>query len=125
MLLASPGKIGFVAMMLANKILLQSQDENFKKDGEMTVVKIDFREYLRCRFAEERKEHEIDALWQEIEDLSQVVQSAVDQLLLQPEPDMVALKGIHKKLKKSRIWGKDDKKKKKKKRKHGEGDGEK
>jgi hypothetical protein len=125
MLLASPGKIGLVAMMLANKILLQSQDENFKKDGEMTVVKIDFREYLRCRFAEERKEHEIDALWQEIEDLSQVVQSAVDQLLLQPEPDMVALKGIHKKLKKSRIWGKDDKKKKKKKRKHGEGDGEK
>ena len=125
MLLASPGKIGLVAMMLANKILLQSQDENFKKDGESTVVNIDFREYLRCRFAEERKEHEIDTLWLEIEDLSQVVQSAVDQLLLQPEPDMVALKGIHKKLKKCRIWGKDDKKKKKKKRKHGEGDGDK
>ena len=126
MLLASPGKIGLVAMMLANKILLQSQDENFKKDGESTVfINIDFREYLRCRFAEERKEHEIDTLWQEIEDLSQVVQNAVDQLLLQPEPDMVALKGIHKKLKKCRIWGKDDKKKKKKKRKHGEGDGDK
>ncbi len=121
MLLASPGKIGLVAMMLANKILLQSQDENFKKDGESTVVKIDFREYLRCRFVEERKEHEIESLWQEIEDLSQVVQNAVDQLLLQPEPDMVALKGIHKKLKKCRIWGTDDKKKKKKKRKHGEG----
>ena len=126
MLLASPGKIGLVAMMLANKILLQSQDENFKKDGESTVfINIDFREYLRCRFAEERKEHEIESLWQEIEDLSQVVQNAVDQLLLQPEPDMVALKGIHKKLKKCRIWGKDDKKKKKKKRKHGEGDGDK
>jgi len=130
MLLASPGKIGLVAMMLANKILLQSQDENFKKDGDQdgggsTVVKINFREYLRCRFAEERKEHEIEALWQEIGDLSQVVQNAVDQLLLQPEPDMVALKGIHKKLKKCRIWGNDDKKKKKKKRKHGEVDGDK
>lgn len=120
MLLASPGKIGLAAMMLANERLLQAQNENGDQDA---MVEINFREYLRFRFAEERKEHEIEALWNEIAELFQVVKSAADLLLLQPEPDMVVLKGIHKKLKKCRVWGKDDKKKKRKKRKH-DGDGD-
>ena len=123
MLLASPGKIGLAAMMLANERLLEVQNENGHQDG--VGITIDFREYLRVRFADERKEHEIETLWNEIAILFQVVKKAADQLLLQPEPDMVALKGIHKKLKKCRVWGiEDKKKKKKKKRKRDDGDGD-
>jgi len=119
MLLASAGKVGFAAMMLANERL---EEEGGKEDDllQEPVIKIDFRGYLKCRFADEKKEHEIEALWQDMEGLLDTLRDAAKKR----ELDMVLLKGIHKKLKKCRIWGKEDGDKKKKKRKHAEADKE-
>ena len=114
MMLASPGKVGFAAMMLANKELVERDDNVMKNEASsVPVVKIDFKGYLKCRFANEKKEHEIETLWQAMEGMLNQMGPTVKK----PEPDMVVLKGIHKKLKKYRIWGKGDGAKKKKKRK--------
>ena len=124
MLIASPGKVGFVAMMLANKELVekdaQSGGESMGGEGESDAVKIDFKGYLKCRFANEKKESDIETLWQEMEGLM----VRMEETIQKPELDIVILKGIHKKLKKYRIWG-DEEKKKKKKRKRTDGDAEK
>lgn len=134
MLVSSPGKIGFVAMMLANEKLTEQdrshQDENVAPgnidvvaSSRVTalpsgVIKIDYRGYLKSRFAHEKKEQEIETLWSEIIDLFNFMKKSLDLA----EPDMTILKGIHKKLKKCRQWGKDETgdKRKKKKRKHDE-----
>lgn len=132
MLISSPGRIGFVAMMLANEILATKdsssniKDENMASDdinansttGATAMIKIDFKGYLMCRFASDKKQQEIETLWKEITNLLDIMKIAFDQ----EEPDMMTLKGIHKKLKKCRLWGKEDNggKRKKKKRKHNE-----
>jgi cyclin H len=126
MLISSPGRIGFVAMMLANEKLATGgnvKDSNAASDdianssSDVVVVKIDFRGYLLCRFASDKKENEIEMLWMEILKLFDFMKTFFDEA----EPDMMTLKGIHKKLKKCRLWGKEDAssgKRKKKKRKH-------
>lgn len=107
MLLSSPGKVGFAAMMLSNRRLVE---KGKSKGTDVAVVEIDFRGYLNCRFANEKKEHEIEALWQEMIILLNPLEKAMDKA----ELDIAVLKGIHKKLKKCRIWGKSESKKKKK-----------
>lgn len=126
MLMSSPGKIGFVAMMLANEILAAKdrniKDENVASDNNvnsatgLAMIHIDFKGYLACRFANDKKQQEIEMLWTEIQNLFDFVKISFDQ----EEPDMTTLKGIHKKLKKCRLWSKEDNggKRKKKKRKH-------
>ena len=117
MLLASPGKVGFAAMMLSNERWVKENVEKDREPGAPPPVQINFKGYLESRFGDEKKEHEINVLWDEMVALLNMLRSAAKK----SEPDMIVLKGIHKKLKKCRIWGKDGKKKK---RKHAEVDKE-
>lgn len=121
MLLAPPGKIGLVAMILANEQLLQ--DENVESDmtNKNKKIEIDFSMYLRLRFGEERKENEIDQVWNNLLALKELAQQALQQAtkieLAKEGKDLATFKAIHKKLKKHKVWGKEDKDKKKKKKK--------
>ncbi len=116
MLRASPGKVGLVAMMLANEELVE---KHVAANGtDTSVLIIDFKEYITCRFANEKKVNDIETLWHRMEELLIQMKGIVNK----SSTDMIALKGIHKKLKKCRIWGSTDDKKKKKKRKRNEDD---
>lgn len=131
-LIATAGKIGIVSLILANDELLKKQiaepnlvlrnSNDIKQDDENTsdeklkeAIKIDFMGYLRMRFSASYNESKIEEKCNEIKELVTTIQK---QNINHNEIDMVALKKIHKKLKKCRSLGlNEDKKKKKKKRK--------
>ncbi len=102
MMLASAGKVGLAAMMLANDKLVE------KSDASTTAIKIDFKGYMKCRF-NEKEDKNIEPLWQDVIGLCDILKAAVQEV----EPDMAVLKGAHKKLKKCRIWGHKSAKKRK------------
>ena len=107
-LLYTPGQIGLAALMVANE----------KQKGKENIPQIDLMGYLSHRFE--------DA---DISRMRSLLQEIGAQLLelkdgkhgcASHKVDMQKLKGIHKKLKKCRIWGIKEKKKKKRKNASGE-----
>lgn len=102
-LLYTPGQIGLAALMVAN----EQQKENKE------IPQIDILGYLSQRF-EDSDNKGMNTLLSEIgarlKELKEGKHGCANHNV-----DMQALKGIHKKLKKCRLWGKKEKKKKRKK----------
>ena len=102
-LLYTPGQIGLAALMVANE----------KQKGNENIPQIDLIGYLSHRFdgadipRMRSLLHEIGNKLQELKDGQHGCANY--------KIDMQKLKGIHKKLKKCRIWGLKEKKKKKRK----------
>lgn len=128
-LLFSSGQIGLGVMMVANEELRVSQKQKY-------VPKINFMGYIHHRFegGKQYNQDKIEALRRTLEDLIPILKD-----MKTPggkygcgnyPVDTNILKGVHKKLKKCRVWGStsggekdgDGKKKKKKKRKSLDGD---
>jgi len=112
-LLFSPGQIGLAALILANEILLEKPDSS--------TPRIDFIGYLRQRFQEEEEnkqdmEASMKQLCGMLRELSDGKWGCGNHNV-----DMAALKSVHKKLKKCRIWD-GGSSKKKRKQKGGNGD---
>jgi len=102
-MLYTPGQIGLAALMVANE----------KQKGKEDIPQIDLMGYLSHRFEGadiprmRSLLHEIGIKLQELKEGQHGCANF--------KVDMQKLKGIHKKLKKCRIWGLKEKKKKKKK----------
>ena len=126
-LLFSAGQIALGAMMTANEELLVNKKQKY-------VPKINFRGYIHHRFegGKQYNENKISTLTKSLETLMPILKD-----LKTPggkygcgnyPVDTDILKGIHKKLKKCRVWGSsgdkdgDGKKKKKKRKKNGQGE---
>jgi cyclin H len=94
-LLYSPGQVGMAALILAQERLPNPS--------------MDLRKYLQLRFPHQTGHH---ATQQEtLEELTTMLSQ------LETSTDLVALKAVHKKLKKVRVWGKSSSKNKNKKKK--------
>lgn len=110
-LLYTPGQIGLAALMVANE--QQKDKEN--------IPQIDILGYLSHRFEDAdipRMKSLLKEIGTKLDELKKGLHGCANY-----EIDMVKLKGIHKKLKKCRIWGVKEKKKKKRKTASGEDDG--
>lgn len=142
-LIASAGKIGIVSLLLANDELIKKQklqpetaqlvksgtndsNENGIEIGEKKeeAIKIDFMGYLKLRFKDTHEESQIEQISKEIDQICETIKQSN---MRNSEIDLVALKKIHKKLKKCRnlesgssSLDEGKKKKKKKKRKRAE-----
>ena len=92
-LLYSPGQIALASLMWAQ------QQQTSSSSQTATTRLVDWMAYLRMRFPEERTAPS----WME-ETLHELMRRLSD-ILAAPE-DLAALKAIHKKLKKVRVWGK-------------------
>lgn len=108
-LLYTPGQIGLASLLVAQEIL------NEKAAGENNntpPLDIDWHGYIQHRFESSPAK---ESTWQALQELRVV--------LKQPTPpiDMAALKAIHKKLKKVRLWGENNSSKKRKKGESEEG----
>jgi cyclin H len=130
-LLYSPGQTGLAALMVAQDIVQDEQQqkeeqEKEKEDQEKlkteededeeppkesgpststSIPKIDLKGYVRQRFEGQVEECMDDTLTELCDMLRALKKGMLDT-------DMKVLKGIHKKLKKVRAWGKESKKKK-------------
>jgi cyclin H len=107
-LLYTPGQIGLAALMVANE----------KQKGKENIPQIDLMGYLSHRF-EDADIPRMRSLLQEIGTKLQELKEGKHGCA-NHKVDMLKLKGIHKKLKKCRIWGIKEKKKKKRKNASGE-----
>lgn len=118
LLMETPGKVAFAAMILANERLLKEGKENSNKDG---CVQIEFNRYFHFRFGD-NADIDTNQVWDDIARLVDAIRDSSQAT----EADLTALKAIHKKLKKYRVWGVEnvDKKKRKKKRKLEDGEKE-
>jgi len=102
-LLYTPGQIGLAALMVANE----------KQKGKENIPQIDLIGYLSHRFDDAdipRMKSLLTEIGGKIHELKEGHHGCANYKI-----DMVKLKGIHKKLKKCRIWGLKEKKKKKRK----------
>eukprot|EP00934_Nitzschia_sp_Nitz4_P009241 Nitzschia sp. Nitz4//scaffold1_size375055//366965//368122//NITZ4_000345-RA/size375055-processed-gene-0.474-mRNA-1//-1//CDS//3329541252//9231//frame0 len=101
-LLYTPGQIGLAALMVANE----------DQDG-VDVPQINMLGYLSQRF----EDADLEGMTTLLQGLCQMLRQLKDghHGCANHNIDMQKLKGIHKKLKKCRIWGDKDKKKKRKK----------
>lgn len=110
-LLYSPGQVGLAALMVAN--------EELQKDPNEKVPNINLLGYVQQRFDDkvnqEYMEKEMTDLCSMLKGLDEGKYGCGNHNV-----DMVALKAVHKKLKKCRLWGKSSKSKKRK----GTGDAE-
>jgi cyclin H len=101
-LLYTPGQIGLAALVVANE----------QQDGKEGIPQIDLLGYLSQRF-EDAEIGKMRSLLQEIGDkLKELKEGRYG--CVSYNVNMTKLKGIHKKLKKCRIWGVKEKKKKRK-----------
>lgn len=110
-LLYTPGQIGLAALMVANE----------KQKGNESIPQIDILGYLSHRFEDAdipRMKSLLKEIGTKLDELKKGLHGCANY-----EIDMVKLKGIHKKLKKCRIWGVKEKKKKKRKTASEEDDG--
>jgi cyclin H len=107
-LMYSPGQIGMAALMVANEQVLGG-------------VSINLLGYVQHRFDQDRFE-----IQSKLPDICNVLKGLKDGLYGcgNHNVDLVALKAVHKKLKKCRGWGLSEKKNKKKRKGEGDGDGE-
>eukprot|EP00980_Cylindrotheca_fusiformis_P008794 scaffold1869_cov122-Cylindrotheca_fusiformis.AAC.56 len=106
-LLYTPAQIGLAALMVANE---QQQQQQQSKDD---VPQINLLGYLSQRFEEAEKTNMtplLDNLCHMLRGLKEGKYGCANHHV-----DMQVLKGVHKKLKKCRLWGQKDKKKKRKK----------
>jgi cyclin H len=101
-LLYSPGQTGLAALMVAQDIVQQQQQT---KESGQAIPEIDLKGYIRQRF-EGQVEDWMDETLSELCGMLRALKQG------QLETDMKVLKGVHKKLKKVRAWGKESKKKK-------------
>jgi cyclin H len=116
-LLYSPGQTGLAALMVAQDIVQEQQqqeqqqqqdeqqDQEQPKEAAPSIPKIDLKGYVRQRFDGQVEEWMDDTLNELCDMLRALKKGKLDT-------DMKVLKGVHKKLKKVRAWGKESKKKK-------------
>jgi len=107
-LLYTPGQIGLAALVVANE----------KQKGKENIPQVDILGYLSHKF-EEVKIPQMRSLLHEIGNKLHELKEGKHGCTSH-KVDMQKLKGIHKKLKKCRIWGLKEKKKKKRKNASGE-----
>lgn len=102
-LMYSPGQVGLAALMVAN--------DKLQGDSTVDVPYIDLLGYVQQRF-DEKAEKEF--MKQEMTDLCAMLQGLKEGKYGcgNHNVDMNALKAVHKKLKKCRLWGKSSKKRK-------------
>lgn len=137
-LLYTPGQIGLAAMMVVNQKLVDNVDNN---DTRKLVPQIDFYGYIQNRFQHKQKQNKDVSTVIDENKKKQLYTTMSDVTSMLKELrngkygcgnhgiDMNVLKGVHKKLKKCRVWVGEEshkqssednagkKKKKKKKRK--------
>jgi len=114
-LIATPGQIGLAAMYVANQRLMAKAkikiDADGKGEGDSAgtedVVQIDFEGYIKNRFHEKKRRSKV---WDRVKKVGTILEEESRW-----EQDIGFLKGINRKLKGCRVWGKMDEKKKKKK----------
>jgi len=102
-LLYTPGQIGLAALIVANE----------KQKGKENIPQIDLTGYLSHRFEDAdipRMRSLLSEIGTKLQELKEGHHGCANYKI-----DMQKLKGIHKKLKKCRIWGLKEKKKKKRK----------
>ncbi|KAL3922935.1 MAG: hypothetical protein SGARI_006336 [Bacillariaceae sp.] len=108
-LLYTPGQVGMAALMVANQL-----EQEKTADSTQSIPQIDLIGYIGQRFERDTAK---------FESMASLLKEICSKLRLLKEGkygcgnyevDMAALKGIHKKLKKVRVWGKSEKKKKRK-----------
>lgn len=110
-LMYTPGQIGLAALMVANE----------KQKDKENIPQIDILGYLSHRFEDgdiSRMKSLLREIGTKLEELKEGLHGCANYKI-----DMGKLKGIHKKLKKCRIWGVKEKKKKKRKTASVEDDG--
>lgn len=104
-LLYSPGQVGLAALMVAN--------DELQKDANANVPNIDLLGYVQQRFDgkanEEFVKEEMINLCSMLKGLKEGSYGCGNHNV-----DLAALKAVHKKLKKCRLWGKSNKSKKRK-----------
>jgi cyclin H len=102
-LLYPPGQVGLAALMVANE----------QQQGTDDIPFIDILGYLSQRF----ENSDLDGLTSVLDEICTMLRELKEGKhgCANHDVDMVALKGIHKKLKKCRLWGAKEKKKKRKK----------
>jgi cyclin H len=105
-LLYSPGQTGLAALMVAQDIVQEHQQQEQQDDAGPFIPKIDLKGYVRQRFDGQVGESMDDTL----DELCEMLRALKKGML---DTDMKVLKAIHKKLKKVRAWGKESKKAKK------------
>jgi cyclin H len=113
-LLYTPAQIGLAALMVANE----------QQQPKTDVPQIDLMGYLSKRFIEQTGGHQNMTVL--LENLCKMLRVLKDGSYgcANHKVDMQTLKGIHKKLKKCRLWGQKEKKKKRKKDSVDSGGGE-
>jgi cyclin H len=102
-LLYTPGQVGLAALMVANEQQLAKED----------IPQIDLIGYLSQRF----EKADLVKMENLLRDLCELVRGLAEGRhgCANHNVDLVSLKGVHKKLKKVRVWGVSEKKKKKRK----------
>ena len=103
-LMYSPGQVGLAALMVANEAL--------QHDSNVDVPNIDLLGYVQQRFDDKVNK---EFMKQEMTDLCAMLQGLQEGKhgCGNHNADMNALKAVHKKLKKCRLWGKSQGKKRK------------
>lgn len=106
-LLASPGQVGLAALMVAN--------DELQKDSKEDVPNIDLLGYVQVRFDDNKVTQEF--MKQEMTELCSMLKGLEEGKYGcgNNNVDLNALKAVHKKLKKCRLWGKSSSKSKKRK----------
>jgi len=104
-LLYSPGQVGLAALMVAN--------EELQKDASVDVPNIDLLGYVQQRFDDKVNEEFMKEEMTNLCSMLKVLQEG-DYGCGNHNVDLHALKSVHKKLKKCRLWGKSSKSKKRK-----------
>jgi len=110
-LLFAPGEVGLAALLVAN--------EHVSEGGDESASSVDIMGYIRLRFHGTVEATAIDAVTQRVTQMSQMIRELKEGKhgCGNHDVNMDTLKGLNKKLKKCRAWGKVDKKEGKKKKK--------
>jgi len=118
--LFSPAQIGLGAMVVANEDLQTKQQNNEDDEGENSeggLPPLDLLAYIRLRFTEEKGQGMVKVMKQLLPMLKGLRDGKHG--CGNHNVDMMQLKGVHKKLKKCRLWGKKEEKDKKSKKREG------
>lgn len=113
-LLFNPGQVGMAALMVAQESVLEQQQQQQQNSGDKeasttdaSIPRIDLKGYVRQRFegeADMQMEETVDAICDMLRSLKDGKHGCGNY-----NTDLAALKGIHKKLKKVRVWGQKSK----------------
>lgn len=95
-LLFTPGQIGLASLMVAQDILHEQAAQEGTASSSSSPLEIDWHGYVQHRFESAPAK---EATWQALQELRTLMRQ------ITTTTDISALKGIHKKLKKVRVWG--------------------